>query len=49
MHRCVAPSLVVEPARRVEVVEEFGVGFASPEIHAGDLEVAPDCRRQSQR
>ena len=35
--------LVVEAACGVEVVEELGVGFAAPEVHVCDLEVAPDC------
>lgn len=35
--------LVVEPARAVEAVEELAVCLAAPEVHARDLEVAPDC------
>ena len=35
--------LVVEPASGIEVLEEFCVCLAAPELHVGDLEVAPDC------
>jgi hypothetical protein len=34
--------LIVEAALFVEVVEEFGIGLASPKIHVTDLEVTPD-------
>lgn len=39
---CVAPALVVETTSLVEVLEEFAIGFASPEVEITDLEVAPD-------
>lgn len=38
--------LVVEPALRLEVLEEFGVGLAAPELEVADLEVAPDYMRR---
>lgn len=34
--------LVVKPAGRVEVLEELGVRLSAPEVHARDLEVAPE-------
>lgn len=37
--------LVVEATCLVEVFKEFRVNFAAPEVHVGDLEVAPDCVR----
>lgn len=37
--------LVVEAAGTVEVLEEFCVRLVAPEVHARDLEVAPDCAR----
>lgn len=37
--------LVVEAAGAVEVLEEFRVRLVAPEVHARDLEVAPDCAR----
>lgn len=43
VHRGVSPPLVVEPALRVEVVEEGLIGVATPEIEVSDLKVAPDC------
>lgn len=39
---CVAPTLVVEAACLVEVVEEFAIGFASPEVEVANLEVTPN-------
>ena len=42
VHGRVAPSLVVEPAALVEVVEEGGVRRSAPELEVGDLEVGPD-------
>ena len=42
VHGRVAPSLVVEPAALVEVVEEGGVRGPAPELEVGDLEVGPD-------
>ena len=44
VHGCVAPSLIVEPACFVEIVEEIGVRLGPPEIHVGDFEVGPDWR-----
>jgi len=43
VYGCVAPALVVEAALGVKVLEEGGVGGATPELHIGDLKVAPDC------
>ena len=42
MHGRVAPPLVVEPAVRVEVLEERGVGGGAPEGLVGYFEVGPD-------
>lgn len=42
VYRCVTPALIVEATLFVEVVEELGVGFASPKVHVGDLEVTPE-------
>ena len=35
--------LVVEPAFRLEVVEELRVRLTAPDLHVRDLEVTPDC------
>ena len=43
MNRRVAPSLVVEPALGIEVLEELAVRLAAPEVEVSDLEIAPDC------
>ena len=42
MNRGIAPALVKEPARPVEVREVILVGLRAPELHVGDLEVAPE-------
>ena len=42
VYGCVAPAFVVEPALFIEVFEEFGVGFAAPEVEISDFEVGPD-------
>ena len=42
MHRCVTPSLVVESAFLVQIVEELGVRLSAPEVEVADLEVRPD-------
>ena len=42
VYRCVAPAFVVKPALFIEVFEEFGVGFAAPEVEISDFEVGPD-------
>jgi len=42
VHGCVAPALVVEPSRRVKIVEERGVCGSAPEVHVGDFEVTPE-------
>jgi biotin carboxylase len=39
VHGGITPALIIEPALLVEVVEELGVGFASPEIEVANLEV----------
>ena len=37
--------LVVEPAARLEELEESSIGGTAPEVHVSDLKVAPDwCR-----
>jgi len=41
VHRRVAPTLVVETATPVEVLEERSVGFATPKVHIGNLKIAP--------
>ncbi len=42
MHRRIAPSLVEEPARSIQVVEVILVSLTAPETHIRDLEVAPE-------
>lgn len=42
MHGSIAPSLVEEAARAIEMLEIVLVSFTSPKIHVGDLEVAPE-------
>lgn len=34
--------LVIKTALGIKVIKELCVSFASPEVHVGDLEVAPD-------
>jgi len=36
---------VVEASCPVEVVEELGISFASPQVHIANFKVTPDCRR----
>jgi len=43
VHGRVAPPLIVEPTRGVEVREELAVRLAAPEVEIANLKVAPDC------
>lgn len=42
MDWCVAPALVKEATRAVQVVKVVLIHFATPEIHISDLKVAPE-------
>jgi len=42
VHRRVAPSLVVEPAFAIEVLEVLRVRLAAPEVEVPDFEVGPE-------
>lgn len=46
MHRSVAPSLVEEPARAIQMVEVRLVLVASEELHIADLEIRPEVARR---
>lgn len=43
MHGSIAPSLVVEPALAVKVLEEVDIGRRPPQVQRRDLKVRPDC------
>lgn len=42
VYRSISPAFVVETASRVQMIEEFAVGLASPEVKVTYLEVTPD-------
>ena len=37
------PYLVVKATIPIEVVEECRIGLAAPEVHIGNLKIAPNC------
>lgn len=43
VHGSITPAFVVESTLGVEVLEVFGVGFATPEVEVANFEVGPDC------
>lgn len=46
MDGCVAPSLVEEPSRSVQMIEVIFIRLTSPKLHVGDLEVGPEMTRR---
>ena len=39
---CIAPALVEEPTRPIEMREVVLVGLGAPELHVGDFKIAPE-------
>ena len=46
MHRRIAPSLIEEPSRAVQMVEIILIRLTPPETHICDLEVGPEMARR---
>lgn len=42
VYRRITPTLVIEAALFIQIVKELGIGFISPKVHIGNLEVTPE-------